>query len=132
MTETVRKCDLEERAKKWVEENYSNLNCGIQGIIKQSCIKFTTKETKLLSEHIIELQSDKGRLVDENNDLQKRLDSLQGFLDKDVEYDEYKKLIDENKELKELVKWFYDRYEFYGRDPKTWENKKRAEQFLGK
>ena len=57
---------LEQRAEEYISKNYSNLNCGIQGIIKQSCIEFATEETKLLSEHILELQKDKGKLIDEN------------------------------------------------------------------
>ena len=92
--------DVEKRAKEWVKENCCDFcmcssECAMGNIDcngKDGYIAGATEETKLLSEHILKLQKDKGKLIDENKDLQKRLDSLQGFLDKDVEYDEYKKL----------------------------------------
>ena len=59
---------LEQRAEKYISKNYSSLKCGIQGIIKQSCIDFATQETKLLSEHILELQKTNGSLTDRVNE----------------------------------------------------------------
>lgn len=87
----------------------------------------------LLCKHILELQADKGRLTDENIDLQKRLDSLQGFLDKDVEYDEYKKQKSELAEAREIIKElfpFAKREAVSSANPNAKEIK-RAEQFLG-
>ena len=65
--------NLEARAKQFVEEwkqkyeeasrdgYYPSLWVHLENL----CISFTQQETKLLSEHILTLQADKGRLTDE-------------------------------------------------------------------
>ena len=71
---------LEQRAEKYISKNYSNLNCGIQGIIKQSCIEFATEETKLLSEHILELQKTNGSLTDRVDEAREIIKTSLGLL----------------------------------------------------
>ena len=62
--------NLEKRIKKetrewWLRDsNYSKLLS-----LEELIMKFVTEETKLLSEHILELQKDKGNLIDENKEL---------------------------------------------------------------
>lgn len=48
----------------------------IKGLIKQAYIAGATEETKLLSEHILELQNDKGRLTDENKEAREIIKGL--------------------------------------------------------
>ena len=37
---------LEQKVEEFISKDYSNLNCGIQGIVKQSCFDFAAEETK--------------------------------------------------------------------------------------
>lgn len=46
--------------------------------------------------------ADDCEIIKENKDLQKRLDTLQGFLDRDVEYDELKNNLKKAKRLLEI------------------------------
>lgn len=66
------------------------------------------KVNRLLGERCVQLLKDKGELIDKAVDLQHKVDTLQGFLDHDIEYDMDKtiqELKKENAELKsELTK----------------------------
>ena len=66
------------------------------------------KVNRLLGERCVQLLKDKGELIDKAVDRQHKVDTLQGFLDHDIEYDMDKtiqELKKENAELKsELTK----------------------------
>ena len=77
--------------------------------IKQMLVDFTEQETKLLSEHIVELQADKGRLVDENRkarEIIKRLHDclLQDDSDEETRYYIIKYMTEAEQFLKENEK----------------------------
>lgn len=48
--------------------------------------------------------ADDCEIIKEHKDLQKRLDTLQGFLDRDVEYDELKNRIEEFEKMKDRIR----------------------------
>ena len=74
--------ELEQRAERFtlsqppasVIENHSYF---LPSDIKNTYIAAVKQETKLLSQHILELQKDKGKLTDNVNELQNRLDNQQ-------------------------------------------------------
>lgn len=80
VVEEVAKClDLQKhRKKKYIKQYEECMREKYGGILAE--------ENNRLAKHILELQKDKGRLVDENKDIQHRLDVAQGFLDRDKEY----------------------------------------------
>lgn len=62
--------ELEKRAEEYSIREIPFIECisqlDLERLVKQAYIAGATEETKLLSEHILELQKDKGRLIDEN------------------------------------------------------------------
>ena len=82
------------------------------------------KENNRLAQHILELQKDKGRLTDENKDLQHRLDVAQSFLDRDKEYQEMNRQLEQ---AKEIIKRYVD---FPTSNDELWELHEKAEQFI--
>ena len=70
--------DLEKRAKEYA--TYVNPENGEKSLdwdLFNSLIKFTTKETELLSKHIVELQKTNGSLTDRVNGLEHELKAEQ-------------------------------------------------------
>ena len=81
---------LEQRAGEYAEKHafrvpYDGSNKFYDDVdfkaSKDGYIAGATEETKLLSEHIRELQNDKGKLIDENR---KAKDLIIGFMDYDI------------------------------------------------
>lgn len=69
--------DLEKRAEEMFNKMITSYlrDCGrnrdyAREIAIKSVVDFAQQETKLLSQHILDLQADKGRLTDENKRLQ--------------------------------------------------------------
>ena len=78
----------EEKRKEDVLKQYKDLPKGVVKYIDFLITKINklVSENTRLAKHIIELQKDKGELVDKTKELQHRLDVAQGFLDRDMEY----------------------------------------------
>ena len=67
---------LEQKAEEcYMAYLESNLGTSPKAI-KKLLVTFAEQETKLLSEHILELQKDKGNLIDENKELKILIASL--------------------------------------------------------
>lgn len=124
--------DLEKRADEYItkkadEGDYDYVICNkvgfLESSVKRALADFAQSETELLSKHILELQADKGKLIDENHKLKldrecshciysdspctpadyDKKDNCYCSHYKNV-FDENRKLTDENKELKDLLK----------------------------
>ena len=103
----------EEHAKKYAEESISlatsMYNPMAEKIAEFACLYGLTYKNERIAE-----------LKKENADLQHKVDTLQGFLDRDVEFDNLQK---ENAELKEQVKEWKALQELYGGKAFKWQGK---------
>ena len=72
--------ELEKRAEEYSIREIPFIECisqlDLERLVKQAYIAGATEETKLLSEHIRELQNDKGKLIDENKEMKILIASL--------------------------------------------------------
>ena len=81
---------LEQRAEEYIKNNFVEHSpkekCFTDYEMKEIAIEIATEETKLLSEHILELQKDKGKLIDENKEAREIIKEFSDFANLNVEY----------------------------------------------
>lgn len=83
--------DLEKRAEEYLNNKYGKHKVYLIKNIESVMAEFAKQETELLSKHILELQADKGRLIDENAEakeiIRELLSSCFGYNSKTVNYE---------------------------------------------
>ena len=79
--------DLEKRAKEYALDNYKNCLYYIfpytndSRAIEKAYLDATKAETALLSQHIIDLQKDKGNLTDKVRELEQQIEKMKSQYD---------------------------------------------------
>ena len=72
--------DLEKRANEYAikvaEKNVMPKDCFAEHLIRQAYLDATKAETALLSQHILDLQKDKGNLTDRVRELEQQIDKM--------------------------------------------------------
>ena len=72
--------DLEKRAEEYAikvaEKNVMPKDCFAEHLIRQAYLDATKAETALLSQHILDLQKDKGNLTDRVRELEQQIEKM--------------------------------------------------------
>ena len=76
--------DLEKRAEEYAikvaEKNVMPKDCFAEHLIRQAYLDATKAETALLSQHILDLQKDKGELIDKVKKLEAQIEKMKSPL----------------------------------------------------
>ena len=109
--------DLEKRADEYAikvaEKNVMPKDCFAEHLIRQAYLDATKAETALLSQHILDLQKDKGNLTDRVRELKQQIEKMKCCINDLVHLGEFNEHTDEE----------YTNYQVH-------EALKNAEQFI--
>ena len=129
MNEKLLEQRAEEYANKKAIENNMPADSNVILYMAKAYIAGATEETKLLSEHIVELQADKGRLTDINANLEQ---NLKWVVKQKESVEQQRDLLrKEDKEAREIIKDLLSVGETTPYQTVWKEVAERAEQFLG-